>query len=191
MGGGGLRWALVLCFLLAACSSSAETPQATPAGSPSPAASAKSAELPKIEFNNTKTLTKPIERAIEDIKEVGVWRRLTKHLYLVKFAVYERGTMKYNKRHLANALSTVVQDEAGEFQLACDIVFYRGTISEESERAREYQELGYRSQFPSSPRLLYAEIVGHELAHCLEGKSGEKVAQRWGKKVLRLLERKG
>src|SRR3712207_3369071 len=105
MGGGRVFVAgMALCVCLTACSEQSTRYSQPEAPSSSPTAPLRSDQkLPKIEFNNAKRLVEPIERAISDIKRIGLWDPLTKHLYLVKFAVYERGTSEYNKNHLANA----------------------------------------------------------------------------------------
>lgn len=141
----------------------------------------------KVEFNNTSVVkTAPFKEAVEDLQAVGLWVPLTEELYLVKFAVYDRPTPSQSE-HLANALPTYVQDEAGEIQPACDIVIYRTSIAEWTSQQfdRFAPEQDVDPQI--SRRLIYGAVVAHELAHCLDGGSNEDTAEEWGIRAFRAI----
>ena len=76
----------------------------------------------------------------------------------------------------------------GELGEACDIMFYPASMSEEFRIwTLVYAQGRYDQQPPESVRHMWAPVLAHELPHCLKGGSGERVADRWGDRVTRLL----
>ncbi|MDQ3940361.1 MAG: hypothetical protein M3238_03310 [Actinomycetota bacterium] len=124
-----------------------------------------------------------IRRGIRDVKRIGLWDPLTRHLGVVKFAAYEERYRVPPDNHLADA-SPMLTDENGDFQLRCDIVFYSLAMAREVTRLRRLHDAGVIDFVPPDLREAYASVVAHELAHCLRGPHGEKVAQRWERRAL-------
>jgi hypothetical protein len=126
-----------------------------------------------------------IKRGIADVKKLGLWKRLTKHLHVAKINAYGGRHNTPSDGHLADAFPGVMEGSDEELGLSCDVVFYMAAIAKEVRLSRQ----GVLVRNRPNLRITYASIVAHELAHCLRGPHGEKVARRWEYKVERLMTR--
>ena len=188
-----LGLSLVALLTVAGCRASS-SPEPTPrrvgpAPAPSPSVSQPPVNPPGIVVRNVAFgKSKPrIHRAIGDLKDVRLWYRLTKHLYQVKFGSRLGVTNIPEDGHLADAVLTAAIEEDGQGAL-CDIMFFPNAITQDLKRWATYSSQGLTRRPPPSARDYWAAILAHELAHCLDHGSGEKVAEGWEKRALRELE---
>ena len=152
------------------------------------ARSATAPRRPRVENSATGRSGRLIARAVLDLKRLGLWRRLTRHLYRIYLSSREGAINIPDDRHLADALLTAQIDRRGSGAL-CDIRFYPAAIARDLERQRDYFEGGRLPSPPPSPRQFWVSVLGHELAHCLPHPDplrqvGERTARRWERKVL-------
>jgi hypothetical protein len=129
-----------------------------------------------------------VERAIEDVKTVGLWDDLTDDLYEVRISTEPHATDIPQDGHLAHAYLTGVVDEQGSGG-QCDITFFPAAMDSALELYERWKEDGKIDTVPTR-RQFWAQILGHELAHCLGDGQDEGVAQIWEREVLdRLIAR--
>lgn len=135
----------------------------------------------------TKTI---IRRAMADLKKVGLWRPLTKHLYGVKFATRPGRHSIPDDGHLADAFLTarIDGDEGGTY---CDIMFFPAAMEDDLTRWRGYHARGLLPEPAPTDRQFWASIMAHELAHCLREKRGEEEAGRWEQRALEAVREAG
>ena len=153
----------------------------SPAPSPS---SSKVAELELILEGKGRPLAL-LRTGVRDVKDIGLWRPLTRHLGIVKLEAYAEAYRVPPDRHLADAVFQLT-DETGELQQRCDVVFYTVAMADQVRIWHREVAFGLRSRSPTL-RQLYASTVAHELAHCRPGRHGEEVALRWERKAMRAL----
>jgi hypothetical protein len=182
-----MRWAaslLVPFLFVAGCSAGARftTPSATPTATPSPTKTVRGLELL---LDGEPAGVRLIRRGIKDVEKLGLWKRLTRHLKVVKINAYAGNHNIPRDGHLADAIYGVMEARDGELGLSCDVVFYLSAI----ERELRLSRAGVLVREYPSERITFAMIVAHELGHCQRGPHGEKVARRWEHKVEHLLTR--
>lgn len=185
-----LTWLLLVPLLLGAACSQAEPRAATPTPTPSPSPSPSIVINPPgivVENIAQGKSEKRLRRAIRDLKEVDLWRPLTRHLYKVKFDSRLGAVSIPDDGHLADALLTAAFDEEAQGSL-CDIMFFPNAIARDLDRWRLYYQQGATSHPPPTMRHMWAAVTAHELGHCLPGGPGEKVAQKWERRALRRLQ---
>ena len=124
-----------------------------------------------------------IRTGIADVKRLGLWDDLTRHLYLIKIDSRLGRLNVPEDGHLADTYFTGVIDERGAGAL-CDIMFFPTAIGDDLGRWAIYYSQGRLPEPPPSPRDFWVAVLGHELAHCLGDGSGEAVAERWEARVL-------
>jgi hypothetical protein len=125
-----------------------------------------------------------LHQAERDLKKVGIWDRLTEHLYEVKVAVRPGRSHIPQDRHLADAYPSAVAAPGG-FGSLCDIAIYPAAIANDLARWRRYHAAGRLEAIPpDNLRQYWGSILAHELAHCLDHGSGEQSAERWERKAL-------
>ncbi|MGH2808747.1 MAG: hypothetical protein ACRDKT_15895 [Actinomycetota bacterium] len=170
-------------FVTSCSGGSASEGAKTPTRSPTPTKTvARGVEL---QLDGEPAGIRLIRRGIQDVKRLGLWKRLTRHLHVVKINAYSGHHNVPRDGHLADAISGVMESSDRELGLSCDVVFYMAAIGREMRLSRA----GVLVRTRPSIRITYASIVAHELAHCLPGPHGEKVARRWEYRVERLLTR--
>lgn len=183
----------VACSVLAACSPSPQE-GATPSPTQEPVPSSTAAHRPitkpdELQLENAafKRSRLRVDQAIADLKKVGLWRKLTKHLYAVKFGSRTGMESVPEDGHLADAYLTAKIDgtEGGAY---CDVMFFPTAILLDLERWGNYHAQGLLPEAPPSVRQFWASIMGHELAHCLPGRNGERVAGVWEERVLKAVQ---
>lgn len=180
----------VLVLLGAACAE--ETPRAAmrPTATPSPTPSPTPVINPPGVVVENIAQGKSIERvrkSIADLKAVDLWFPLTRHLYKAKFDSRLGAANIPDDGHLADAILTAAFDEKAQGRL-CDVMFFPNAIARDLDRWREYYAQGGIAHPAPSLRHMWTSVMAHELAHCLPGGPGEKVAQKWERRALLKLE---
>ena len=129
-----------------------------------------------------------LEVAIEDLRQVGLWRPLTEHLYAMQVDARLAIEDVPDDGHLADAYSTglVEEDGAGAY---CDLMFWPIAIEGDLLRWEGFWAEGLIERRPPTLRQYWAALLAHELAHCLNGRHGEKVAQEWEERTIARLRR--
>lgn len=127
-----------------------------------------------------------VRRAIRDLRRIGMWQRLTEHLYSVRFATRPGRDQVPDDGHLADAYLTA-QIDGRRGGPACDVMFFPAAMADDLERWRTYHGRGLLADPPPSARHFWAAITAHELAHCLGDGKGEGAAMRWERRALRRL----
>ncbi|HEX2240795.1 MAG TPA: hypothetical protein VHJ82_06620 [Actinomycetota bacterium] len=135
-----------------------------------------------------------VAQAITALKEIGLWRRLTRHLYIVRVGSRPGVTDVPDDRHLADAYLWGQIDEKGAGGV-CDIMLYPRAIKDDLERAALFHAQGL-ADVPPSLEHFWAAVVAHELAHCLphRNESGfprlapEPTAEKWEQRALARLQ---
>lgn len=131
-----------------------------------------------------------ISRAIADLKVVGMWKRLTKELFVVELSARPGRDFIPEDAHLADAYRTL--DIRGEHAgVLCDITFYPRAMLDDLDRWRSYFERGLMAEPPPTVRQLWAAILAHELSHCLKRDNDEDSAQAWERRALRAVRAAG
>ena len=128
--------------------------------------------------------------AVRDLKEIGLWSRLTAHLYRIELDSRSGSGNVPEDGHLADAYFTGIVDEAGG-GVVCDVMFFPSAVVADLQRWREYYARGLMAQEPPTLRGFYGALVAHELAHCRRGPRGEAVARAWEERALDALEAAG
>lgn len=131
-----------------------------------------------------------VDRAMQDLRGIGMWLRLTGDLYAVRFATRPGREQVPDDGHLADAYLTAEIDGRTGGSL-CDVMFFPTAMSDDLSRWRTYHAQGLLADPPPTTRQFWASIMAHELAHCLDGGSGEGVAMRWERRALRRLREAG
>ena len=124
-----------------------------------------------------------VRRAIRDLKRLDLWGRLTRHLYVIELGSRLGRDDVPRDGHLADAYITGVVEEEGAGAL-CDIMFFPTAVADDLARWRIYHAGGYIEDPAPSRRQFWAGLLAHELAHCLEGPRGERVAEMWERRAM-------
>ena len=180
---------LCLTMFFGACSGS-DAPGAGPSPKASPSAQDDPAErgitkperliVQNVAHGGSKKL---VATAIADLKREGLWRPLTKHLYVVKVGSRLGRSNVPEDGHLADAYLTAQIDEGVGGSL-CDIMFFTTAMADDLARWRTYNAQGLLDDPAPTRRQFWASILAHELSHCLDHGSDEEVAERWEAKAL-------
>jgi len=128
--------------------------------------------------------------AVGDLKAVGLWKPLTRHLYEIKLDSRAGGANVPDDGHLADAYFTGVVDRRGAGPV-CDVMFFPSAVTDDLNRWQQYYGAGLMAESPPSVRAFYGSLVAHELAHCRPGARGEAVARAWEERALGLLRAAG
>lgn len=192
------RWCAVALVVLVGCSGSV-THQTLPRPSisvsdPSPTPERRGAlEDPPgvIVVNDASGISAArVERAQADLKNAGMWRKLTKHLYRIEFVSAPGRSFVPDDGHLAEAYKTfVIEDGTGG--TLCQIKFFSTAMRDDLNRWINYHAQGLIPEEPPSFRHFWAAIMAHELAHCLDGPNGEKAALEWEERALEAIRATG
>lgn len=181
--------ALAALLVLGACDPKEpprpEAPSPTPLTRPSTAPTDRALS---VIFEATGRTRARLKRAVADLKSVGLWRRLTHHLYLIELDSRSGGANVPEDGHLADAYFTGFADDGGGGAV-CDIMFFPTAVSGDLARWRDYYGRGLVAERPPSLRTFYGSLLAHELAHCRRGPRGEAVARAWEERARVALER--
>ncbi len=131
-----------------------------------------------------------VERAIRDLKSVSLWRRLTRHLFILRIET-RSGKRVPEDGHLADAGLAVHVDPMGA-GLFCYIRIWPAALERDLANQRVYYSEGRLGFVPPSDRIFWASILGHELGHCQSRHevTPEDVALEWENRVRDLLSRR-
>lgn len=131
-----------------------------------------------------------VAQAIKDLRKVGLWDRLTRRLYAVKFGSRIGEANIPDDGHLADAYLTarVDGDVGGAF---CDIMFFPSAMIADLDRWETYYSQGLIAESPPTIRQFWAAIMAHELAHCFKGRNGEPIAMEWETRALSAVREAG
>jgi hypothetical protein len=184
---------LVALVLLSACDNDSDPepqPQPNPQSeSPGPAERARTNPTkPRIDNVAQGLSRRELARALRDLRRLGVWKRLTKHLYAIQIDSRLGLDTAPDDGHLADAYSTVLVEE-GSRGLYCDLMFWPSAIRADLARWKGYWANGQIDREPPTLRQYWAALLGHELAHCLPGRHGEDLASDWEERIVERLRR--
>ena len=181
---------VVVALTLGACQdggparSAAPSPSVRPTVGPEPAERGITQPEGTTVHNGAHGSSKRLVRmAIADLKRAGLWKPLTKHLYVIKVSSRLGRENVPEDGHLADAYLTAQIDDGVGGSL-CDIMFFPTAMADDLARWRTYNAQGLLADPAPSRRQFWASILAHELAHCLDHGSGEDVAERWEAKTL-------
>lgn len=139
-----------------------------------------------------------VEQAIADLKAVGLWEPLTKHLYRIDLRVRPGGDRVPKDGHLADARFWRATVGRGTYDYPegrfCWVRFFPAAMKADLERWRSYHSGGLLPEAPPSERRFWAAILGHELSHCPRRGSDtapEDVAMEWERRILDALAAAG
>jgi hypothetical protein len=137
----------------------------------------------RVENNAFGSSARLVRRAVRDLKRVHLWGRLTRHLYVIELGSRLGRDNVPRDGHLADAYITGVVEEEGAGAL-CDIMIFPTAVADDLARWRIYHASGYIEEPAPSLRQLWAALLAHELAHCMEGPRGERVAEMWERRAM-------
>ena len=154
------------------------TPVHTPAARPTTAP--KKGPIVKLEAIG---YARPLVRnGIADLKRIGFWDDLTRHLYLINLDSRLGRLNVPRDGHLADAYFTGTIDKRGAGAL-CDVMFFPTAIGDDLRRWRLLYSQGRIAEAPPSLQDFYTSLIAHELAHCSLGARGEPAAQAWERRT--------
>lgn len=141
---------------------------------------------PRVEITNlglTKEDHKQVDQAVADLKELGFWRDLTKHVVHVKIATRPGLERIPEDGHLADAIQNVQLDPRPGF--VCDIVIFSEALANDVTDQMGFYLDGRISTQPPTLRQFWAVILAHEVGHCSpKGQKGEAHSTKWEQRVL-------
>ena len=184
---------VAVCVLLAACTIETEPtiridkPQVgagrnvTPEPEERPALGRKGPKVENVAFGRSHDHAR---RAVKDLKRLGLWKRLTDHLYAIRLGSRLGRDSVPDDGHLADAILTAQVDEEGHGSL-CDIRFYPTAMRDDLVRWSLYYAQRLLPEPAPTLRQFWGAILAHELAHCLPEGRGEPAAGRWEERALR------
>jgi hypothetical protein len=125
---------------------------------------------------------------MKDLKRIGLWEKLTGHLYSINFDSRLGRADIPRDGHLADAYYGALVDEDENGGASCDIMFFTTAISDDLQRWRDYYSQGLIAQVPPGDlREFWGSLMAHELGHCQRGPHGEPAAEGWEAKARGLL----
>ena len=137
---------------------------------------------PKLEIVAPRSARRTVGRAVRDLREIGLWHRLTRDLYAVRLSVRTGKGAIPGDRHLADAAYSGLVDDHGSGSL-CDVFLFARSILDDHRRQRRFYA-AHRADRPSSLRVFWASVLAHELAHCsTRGQRGERWSEHWEERV--------
>ena len=125
-----------------------------------------------------------IARAIADLKGLGLWGELTRHLERLQLRVRPGRANVPRDAHLADSL---YRSAGAAGRRLCRVTFYPRAMRDDLARQRSYHSEGGLAQAPPEMDQFWAMILAHELTHCRDRHRSEKVALRVEARVLDLL----
>ena len=179
---------MLLALVMVACVGEDPTLRPGPAGSPAETVAERPTTDPqrsgraRVQLEARRRARGLIATGIADVKRLGLWDDLTRHLYLIKIDSRLGRLNVPEDGHLADTYFTGVIDERGAGAL-CDIMFFPTAVHDDLVRWRTYYGQGRIADVPPSLRAFYGSLVAHELAHCAPGARGEPAARAWERRV--------
>lgn len=124
-----------------------------------------------------------VATAVGDLKDVRLWRGLTRGLFVARIGVRTGRAGVPADGHLAEARISYWSDEDGAGRM-CHVILYAQAVMEDLARQRAYAAEGRLEGPLPSLRELWAAVLAHELAHCLDGGTEEAAARAWERRAL-------
>jgi hypothetical protein len=128
-----------------------------------------------------------IAGAISDLKGLGLWGDLTRHLDRIRLRARPGRAGVPRDGHLADALYRSWGTGGGRL---CRVTFYPRAMRDDLAKQRFYHSEGQLADAPPEMDQFWTMILAHELAHCRDHHRGEKIALRVEARVLDLLRRR-
>jgi hypothetical protein len=125
-----------------------------------------------------------IARAIDDLKDLGLWGELTRHLDRLRLRVRSGRANVPRDGHLADSLYRSTGHAGRRF---CRVTFYPRAMRDDLAKQRFYYSEGGLAEAPPEMDQFWTMILAHELTHCRDRHRSEKVALRVEARVLDLL----
>ena len=185
-----------IAAVLASCTQDTSRPVES-APEPSRTAGSSRADRPptrphrKVVLETTGEARTRIATAIDDLKTIGFWERLTGSLFEVQLDARSGRSNIPRDEHLADAYYTAKTEPNGGGTV-CDIMFFSTSIAADLERWRSlYAEGRIDRPPPESLRQYYGSLLAHELGHCQPGPRGEPEALSWEHRAVTALQEAG
>jgi hypothetical protein len=128
-----------------------------------------------------------IAAGISDLKDLGLWGELTRHLDRVRLRSRSGRANVPRDGHLADSLYRPWGSDGGRF---CRVTFYPRAMRDDLAKQRFYYTEGQLAEPPPEMDQFWTMILAHELAHCRDRHRGETIALRFEARVLGLLRRR-
>ena len=131
----------------------------------------------------TRADRKRVDKAVSDLKDLGFWRELTKHVVQVNVATRPGLERIPEDGHLADAIMNVqLEPRAG---YVCEIMIFSDALANDVTDQLGFYLDGRLSTPPPTLRQFWAVILAHEVGHCSpKGQKGEAHSTEWEQKVL-------
>jgi hypothetical protein len=188
-----LALAVTIC-LPAGCSSGSPDgrnsgPPATKAGSSAESSPKKRPRTKPRMFVANKALSERdrvrIRRAVKELKRLGFWKDLTRHLWQVRVSSRPGAQRIPPDGHLADSVYQLHRVRGTHLEPVCDIFFYSRALKLDVERQAEAEAAGALTEPAPGLGQFWAVVLAHELAHCTtRGQKGEAYSTRWEDRVL-------
>ena len=124
-----------------------------------------------------------VDRAVEDLKRLGFWRRLTRQVESVIVSTRPGAGNVPEDGHLADAIRNVTLGRPPGY--TCDVMIFSHALERDVALQRVYYAQGRLPHPAPTLRQFWAVILAHELAHCTDrGASGEGYSTTWERRVL-------
>jgi hypothetical protein len=127
-----------------------------------------------------------IARAMSDLKDLGLWGDLTRHLDLLRLRARSGRSNVPRDAHLADSLYRSL----GGGGRSCRVTFYPRAMRDDLANQRFYYAEGQLAEAPPEMGQFWTMILAHELTHCRDRQRNEKIALRVEARVLDLLRRR-
>jgi hypothetical protein len=128
-----------------------------------------------------------IAAAMSDLKDLGMWGELTRHLDRVRLRTRWGRANVPRDGHLADSLYRPWGTGGGRF---CRVTFYPRAMRDDLAKQRFYHAEGRLAGPPPKLDQFWTMILAHELTHCRDRHRGETIALRVETRVLELLRRR-
>ena len=124
-----------------------------------------------------------VDRAVQDLRLLGFWPRLTKHVVAVTISTRPGEASIPKDGHLADAQRYVRSKPTLDW--ACHVRIYSQALADDVDRQGVYYSEGRLASPPPTVRQFWAVIVAHEVGHCSpRGQRGEAYSTLWEERVL-------
>lgn len=139
--------------------------------------------VPVTNLGLTRADRKRVDQAVADLKELGFWPELTKHVVHVRIATRPGPERIPTDGHLADALMNVQLEPRPGY--VCEIMIFSDALANDVTSQLNYYFDGRLSTRPPTLRQFWAVILAHEVAHCSpKGQKGEELSTEWEQRVL-------
>lgn len=184
---------LLVVVLAGGCSGSTVLQRGSPARQPLGAVEPVAEEAQRAAFRKVvvelpagPASRRRIARAMSDLKDLGLWGGLTRHLHRVRLRARSGRANVPRDAHLADSLYRSLGAGGGR---SCRVTFYPRAMRDDLAKQRFYYAEGQLAEAPPEMDQFWTMILAHELTHCRDRQRSEKIALRVEARVLDLLRR--